>query len=79
MDRAGLERLLDEGLSLEEIGRRVGRAASTVGYWLRAGAPVAVQPVAPVEFVTRLPMTRMAGLSAVEFGRYADATRSPVM
>lgn len=35
MDRTGLERLLDEGLSLEEIGRRVGRDASTVGYWLK--------------------------------------------
>lgn len=35
MDRAGLERLLAAGLSLEEIGRRVGRDPSTVGHWLR--------------------------------------------
>lgn len=35
MDRAGLERLLDEGLSLEDIGRRLERHPSTVGYWLR--------------------------------------------
>ena len=35
MDRAGLERLLDEGLSLEDIGRRLARHPSTVGYWLR--------------------------------------------
>lgn len=27
--------MLDAGLSLEEIGRRVGRDASTVGYWLK--------------------------------------------
>jgi hypothetical protein len=35
VDRDLLVRLLDEGLSLEEIGRRVDRDGSTVGYWLR--------------------------------------------
>ncbi|MEX2196518.1 MAG: helix-turn-helix domain-containing protein [Thermoleophilaceae bacterium] len=35
MDRARLERFLDEGLSLEEIGRRLERDPSTVAYWLR--------------------------------------------
>jgi transposase-like protein len=35
MDKDVLERLLEERLSLEEIGRRVGRHPSTVGYWLR--------------------------------------------
>ena len=35
MDRAGLERHLDEGLSLEDIARRLGCHPSTVGYWLR--------------------------------------------
>lgn len=35
MDRAVLERFLDAGLSLEEIGRRLERDASTVGYWLK--------------------------------------------
>lgn len=34
MDRQMLERYLDEGLSLERIGERVGRAPSTVSYWL---------------------------------------------
>ena len=34
MDRDELERMLEEGLSLEEIGRRVGRHPSTVGYWV---------------------------------------------
>jgi transposase len=33
MDRAALERMLGEGLSLAEIGRRVGRHESTVAYW----------------------------------------------
>lgn len=35
MDRARLERLLDTGLSLEEIARQLERHPSTVGYWLR--------------------------------------------
>jgi transposase len=34
MDRESLEALLGEGLSLEQIGRRVGRHPSTVSYWL---------------------------------------------
>lgn len=34
MDRAALETMLGEGLSLAEIGRRVGRHESTVAYWL---------------------------------------------
>lgn len=33
MDRDSLERLLGQGLSLAEIGRRLGRHESTVGYW----------------------------------------------
>jgi transposase len=35
MDRAVLERMLGEGLSLAEIGRRVDRHESTVSYWLQ--------------------------------------------
>jgi transposase len=34
MDRGVLETMLDEGRSLAEIGRRVGRHESTVAYWL---------------------------------------------
>jgi transposase len=34
MDRTALKQMLDEGLSLAEIGRRVGRHESTVAYWL---------------------------------------------
>jgi transposase len=33
MDRSDLEQLLGQGLSLAEIGRRVGLHESTVGYW----------------------------------------------
>ena len=35
MDRASLELLLSQGLSLSEIGRRFDRHESTVGYWVR--------------------------------------------
>jgi transposase len=35
MDRDSLERFLAEGLSLAEIGRRVGRHEATVAYWLQ--------------------------------------------
>jgi transposase len=35
MDRALLEEYLRQGLSLAEIGRRVGRHEATVGYWMR--------------------------------------------
>src|SRR5271163_1151539 len=35
MDRASLEQLLDRGLSLAEIGRRVGLHEATVGYWAK--------------------------------------------
>lgn len=35
MDRAALEAMLGEGLSLAEIGRRLDRHESTVAYWLR--------------------------------------------
>ena len=34
MYRAALKTLLDDGLSLVEIGRRVGRHESTVAYWV---------------------------------------------
>src|SRR6185312_11005334 len=34
MDRATLEQMLAEGLSLAEIGRRAGRHESTVAYWV---------------------------------------------
>jgi transposase len=35
VERRALAKLLDEGLSLEEIGRRFGKDHSTVGYWVR--------------------------------------------
>jgi transposase len=35
MERALLEELIGQGLSLAEIGRRAGRHEATVGYWLK--------------------------------------------
>jgi transposase-like protein len=35
MDKDSLQRFLEQGLSLEEISRRIGRHPSTVGYWVR--------------------------------------------
>ncbi|MHB8234421.1 MAG: helix-turn-helix domain-containing protein [Solirubrobacteraceae bacterium] len=35
MDRAVLEQMLGEGLSLAEIGRRVERHEATVSYWVK--------------------------------------------
>jgi transposase len=35
MDRDSLKLFLEQGLSLEQIGRRVGRHPSTVGYWVK--------------------------------------------
>ncbi|MEA2493043.1 MAG: hypothetical protein QOJ29_954 [Thermoleophilaceae bacterium] len=35
VDRELLQRFLEEGLSLQEIGSRVGRPAGTVGYWVK--------------------------------------------
>ena len=41
VDRRSLEEMLDAGLSLEEIGRRVDRHPSTIGYWVRKHGLVA--------------------------------------
>ncbi|HEY5044694.1 MAG TPA: helix-turn-helix domain-containing protein [Solirubrobacteraceae bacterium] len=35
MDRASLKQLLDQGLSLAEIGKRFGRHEATVAYWVK--------------------------------------------
>lgn len=35
MDRANLEQLLEQGLSLAEIGRQAGLHEATVGYWVK--------------------------------------------
>src|SRR4051794_588578 len=43
VDREQLERWLDEGVSVEEIARRVGKHPSTVAYWMRKHGVRSVQ------------------------------------
>jgi transposase len=43
MDRASLERLLGQGLSLAEIGRRLHRHESTVAYWVQKHGLIAAR------------------------------------
>ena len=45
MNKASLQLFLDQGLSLEEIGQRVGRHPSTVGYWVQKYGLSAVHKV----------------------------------
>lgn len=82
MDRAGLERLLDEGLSLEEIGRRVGRNASTVGYWLKKYGLEAVhrERHAPKGGIPRETLERLvaAGLTMRAIAAELDVSESTV-
>jgi transposase len=43
MEKGLLEECLAEGMSLEAIGKRVGKHESTVGYWLKKHGLVAVK------------------------------------
>jgi len=64
MDRERLEGYLAEGLSLERIGRLVGRDASTVGYWVRKCGLSAVhaERAAPKGGVARGDLERLLSL-----------------
>jgi IS30 family transposase len=35
MERESLEQLLEQGFSLEEIGRRFGKHGATISYWMK--------------------------------------------
>ena len=79
MDRALLHRLLSEGLSLAEIGRRFGVHESTVSYWLaRHGLQAAYRdkhaPRGPLS-ESRLRELVAAGLSVRAIAKVVD--RSP--
>lgn len=69
MTREELERYLDEGLSLAEIGKRVGRTESTVSYHLKKHGlrPVGIKhaPKEPLSKETLVAM-RAEGLSLTE-------------
>jgi transposase len=66
MDRESLERLLAQGLSLEEIGRRFRKHPSTISYWLKK---YGLKAVHREKHAARggIPRERLEGL--VELGR----------
>lgn len=82
MDRDALERMLGEGLSLAEIGRRVGRHEATVAYWLRRHALIAVgrECHAAKGCLTRGELTALvdAGLSIAQIAARLDRSKGTI-
>ena len=63
MDRTSLKRFLNEGLSLAEIGRRVGLHEATVGYWVEKHG---------LQAVNRAKHAPRGGLDRAELERLVD-------
>lgn len=82
MERAELEVYLQEGLSLGQIGRRVGLHPSTVSYWLRKHglAPVNRDRCSPKGGLTREQLAPLVeeGLSVREIARRVGLAYSTV-
>lgn len=82
MDRSSLEVLLAQGLSLEEIGRRFGKPAGTVGYWVAKHGLKAVntEKYAPRGGLTRDQLEPLAarGLSLRAIGEELDRSIATV-
>jgi transposase len=68
MDRVSLEKLLSQGLSLADIGRRFGRHESTVAYWVQK---YGLQAAHREKHAARGRLTREA-LESLTEGRYVD-------
>jgi transposase/DNA-directed RNA polymerase subunit RPC12/RpoP len=82
MDRAVLEQFLGEGLSLAQIGRRVGRHESTVAYWL---TKYGLQAVGHERHAAKGPLRREelamlveASLSSLQIAEAVGRTRTTV-
>lgn len=82
MDRTSLERLLGQGLSLAEIGRRLHRHESTVAYWV---AKYGLQPSGGRRKRARGALQReelerliAAGASLAEIAEQADRSKATV-
>lgn len=82
MEKALLEECLEEGLSLEAIGKRVGRHESTVSYWLKKHGLEAVRAerhaakgAPPREDLERL---LRLGMSLREIAREADRSLATI-
>jgi transposase len=67
MERASLEEFLNQGLSLAEIGKRVGRHEATVSYWLKKHG---------LKAVNREKHTAKGGLDRGELERMVNAGAS---
>jgi transposase len=82
MEKDSLARLLDMGLSLDRIGARVGRDASTIGYWVRKHGLSAVhaEKHAPRGGLTRgqLEVLIAEGLSQSQMAERLDVSTGTV-
>jgi transposase len=82
MDRESVEGMLSEGLSLEQIGRRVGRHPSTVSYWLGKHGLEAVhrERHAARGHIEREVLEKLvsAGLSIAQIARELDRGKASV-
>ncbi|MCW3027166.1 MAG: hypothetical protein JWN81_377 [Solirubrobacterales bacterium] len=67
MDRADLVQLLGQGLSLAEIGRRVGLHEATVGYWVKKHG---------LEAVNRCKHSNRGGIERVELEALVESGAS---
>lgn len=63
LERADLERMLAEGCSVEEIGRRVAKHPSTVSYWMRKHG---------LEAVLRAKHAARGGIDRAELERHVE-------
>jgi hypothetical protein len=82
VEREALERFLQQGLSLPEIGRLVGKDPSTVGYWVRKHGLVANGRAkhAPRGGIERGRLARLIerGLTRAEIAAELDCSASTV-
>jgi len=82
MERALLQAFLEEGLSLEAIGQRVGKDASTVGYWCKRHG---LQPIGHERYAPRGGLSRetlepllVEGLTLVQIAERLERSTSTV-
>ena len=82
MERAHLEAMLAQGLSLAEIGRRVGRHEATVAYWLKK---YGLRPTHPERHAPRGALERerlellvRSGLSIAQIARETERSKGTV-
>jgi transposase len=82
MDRTDLEQLLGQGLSLAEIGRRVGLHEATVGYWVKKHR---LEAVNRTRHAAKGPLTRaeleplvQAGMSSAQIAETVGRSKTTV-